>query len=181
MYYFCLGNSVLSSCSSIKLCGGDGVRFSRSCLCLKIKQIFRDFEEEVSVCFSEGKEIGVRFKDISRSCFCLNIKQICIDCDCYDDEEEEEVSFCFNEGKRMRFVKENDALKVDEGKRVEKEEGLKRKNERGWIDEFELVLEGVYLIVKLSFSFWKKVFKMVFGKLVQECFDRVNVDFIIFC
>ncbi|CAN7094883.1 unnamed protein product [Brassica rapa subsp. narinosa] len=178
MYHLRSGNSVLSSCSSTKSCGGDGVRSSRSRPRSKTKQILRDSEEEVSVCLSEGKETGVRSKDISRSRPCPNTKQICIDCDCYDDEEEEEVSPCLNEGKRMRLAKENDAPKADEGKRVEKEEGLKRKNERGWTDELELALEGAYLTVKPSPSFWKKVSKMVPGKSAQECFDRVNADLI---
>ncbi|KAG2329093.1 hypothetical protein Bca52824_000273 [Brassica carinata] len=147
---------------------GNGVRSrdtSRARPRPKTKQMSRDSNEEEDV--SDGEENGVRSKDKDRPC--PNTKQICIDCDCYDDEEE--VSLGFNEGKRMKLAKEND----DEGKG---EEGLKTKNERGWTEELELALQGAYLTVKPSPNFWKKVSKMVPGKSAQECFDRVNADLI---
>lgn len=180
LYHLRSGNSVLSSCNSTKSSGGDGVRSSRSRPRSKTKQILRDSEEEedVSVRLSEGKANGVRSKDISRSRPCPNTKQICIDCDCYDEDEEEEVSPCLNEVKRRKLAKENEPPKADEGKRIDKEEGFKTKNERGWTDELELALQGAYLTVKPSPNFWKKVSKMVPGKSAQECFDRVNADLI---
>ncbi|CAH8353119.1 unnamed protein product [Eruca vesicaria subsp. sativa] len=170
LYHFQSGNSVLSSCSSAKS-GVEGRDRSRSGP--KTNQVVRE-EEEVSVCVGEGKGNGVRSRDISRTRPCPNTKQICIDCDCHDDGDEEEVSVCLNEVKRMRLSKD----KADEGKGIEKEEGVKTKNERGWTDELELALQGAYLTVKPSPNFWKKVSKMVPGKSAQECFDRVNADLI---
>ncbi|KAJ4895741.1 Homeodomain-like superfamily protein [Raphanus sativus] len=174
------GNSVvLSSCSktstkqvSLKK---DGVRSSRSRPRSKTKQMSsNDGEEGVSVRLSEEKGNGVRS---SRTRPCPNTKQICIDCDCYDHDDEEGVSLCLGEVKRMKLSNEND----NEGMRIiDKEEGLKKtKNERGgWTEELELALQGAYLTAKPSPHFWKNVSKLVPGKSAQECFDRVNADLI---
>ncbi|KAF8091774.1 hypothetical protein N665_0436s0037 [Sinapis alba] len=184
LFHLQSGNSVLSRCSTNSSGGGDGDGMrsrdtSGTRPRSKTKQMFIDCDEEeeeeeeeeelqqVSVCLSEGKRTGVRSRDTCRSRPLPKTKQILRD----RDDDEEEVSLCLSEGKRMKLAKE----KSDEEK---EEEGLKKKNERGWTEELELALQGAYLTVKPSPHFWKKVSKMVPGKSAQECFDRVNADLI---
>ncbi|CAN8254640.1 unnamed protein product [Cochlearia groenlandica] len=153
------GNSVMSRCSTKSILSekGDVLRTrdrSRSRLCSKTKQMFRDcdddddgVEEEVSVCLGERKKMRLAMKD-----------------------EEEKAVTKDNEGKRIGR----------DDKEEEEEENLKTKKklEKGWTKELELALQGAYLTVKPSPNFWRKVSKLVPGKSAQECFDKVNSDLI---
>ncbi|XP_044469203.1 uncharacterized protein LOC123198566 isoform X2 [Mangifera indica] len=81
------------------------------------------------------------------------------------------------EMKKREVGKENHLIN-DKRKRKHGEEGTKSSKIRieGWTKEQEVALQRAYFATKPTPHFWKKVSKLVPGKSIQECFDKVHSD-----
>ncbi|KAK2452345.1 Homeodomain superfamily protein [Trifolium repens] len=102
------------------------------------------------------------------------------------DEIVEELKKEPVEGAKEKKKHGGDDEIVEESKKEPVEGGAngKRKHKQacseiaeGWTKEQELALRKAYFTAKPTPHFWKNVSKMVPGKSIQDCFDRVHDDF----